>query len=35
LNDDYERTPKYVMEDEDRRWIEYVTSNKRNVNDYQ
>ena len=25
LNDDYERTPKYVIGDEDRRWIEYIT----------
>jgi hypothetical protein len=29
LKDDYERTSKYVIEDEDRRWIEYITSNKK------
>ena len=29
LKDDCERTPKYVREDEDRRWIEYITSNKK------
>jgi hypothetical protein len=28
LKDDCERTPKYVIEDEDRRWIEYITSDK-------
>jgi tRNA A22 N-methylase len=28
LKDDCERTPKYVIEDEDRRWIEYITGDK-------